>query len=85
MFLSPVFRSTLASTAGVSIELFNTDGAQGAARGAAIGAGAVRPGDGAFKGLERIASVDPDANRGRYREAYALWLDRLGRLLPKNA
>ena len=32
MFLSPVFRKTLANVADVKIELYNTDGAQGAAR-----------------------------------------------------
>ena len=39
MFLSPVFRQTLASISGTIIELYNTDGSAGAARGAGIGAG----------------------------------------------
>ncbi len=39
MFLSPIFRETLANCTGVGIELYETDGAQGAARGAAVGAG----------------------------------------------
>jgi len=84
MFLSPIFRSTLASTAGVSIELFNTDGAQGAARGAAIGAGAVSAASGAFRGLQRIASVEPDRETGPYRDAYAVWHDRLTSLFLKE-
>ncbi len=84
MFLSPIFRTTLASTADVSIELFNTDGAQGAARGAAIGAGAVTPQDGAFRGLGRIASVDPESETGPYREAYAAWQDGLTRILSRE-
>ena len=39
MFLSPIFCKTLATITGVPIELFNTDNAVGAARGAAMGAG----------------------------------------------
>ncbi|MCG8579490.1 MAG: carbohydrate kinase, partial [Bacteroidales bacterium] len=39
MFLSPVFRQTLADISGSTIELYETDGALGAARGAAYGAG----------------------------------------------
>ena len=39
LFLSPIFRETLATITGVQIELYDTDGALGAARGAAVGAG----------------------------------------------
>jgi hypothetical protein len=39
LFLSPVFRQTLATISGATIELYDTDGAAGAARGAAVGAG----------------------------------------------
>src|SRR3546814_15265064 len=39
MFLSPVFRETLSSLTGATIQLYDTDGATGAARGAGVGAG----------------------------------------------
>ena len=39
LFLSDIFRQTLADTTGAVIELYDTDGAAGAARGAGIGAG----------------------------------------------
>ena len=39
MFLSPIFRETLAGVSGATIELYDTDGSVGAARGAGIGAG----------------------------------------------
>ena len=39
MFLSPVFCDTLAGITSSPIELYNTDGAQGAARGAGVGMG----------------------------------------------
>ena len=37
MFLSPIFRETLASVSGAVIELYDTDGAAGAAKAAGIG------------------------------------------------
>jgi len=43
MFLSPVFRDTLAGITGATIELYDTDGSQGAAKGAGMGVGYYRP------------------------------------------
>jgi xylulokinase len=39
LFLSPIFRQTLATLTNTEIHLYNTDGSLGAARGAAVGAG----------------------------------------------
>jgi xylulokinase len=77
MFLSPVFCKTLASVAGVTINLYNTDGAQGAARAAAVGAGIVPRLEDAFKGLAALQRIEPDANKADYLEAYNRWLTRL--------
>ena len=77
LFLSPVFREALASVADVSIELYNTDGAQGAARGAGIGLGHFSI-DEAFQGLNRIASIEPDPKmQNSYHEAYLRWEEKL--------
>jgi xylulokinase len=81
MFLSPVFCQTLASVAGVGIELYNTDGAQGAARAAAVGAKLVPSVKEAFKGLARIRSIEPDKKRDAYLEAYQAWLEPLKKIL----
>jgi len=81
MFLSPVFCKTLASVAGVTIELYNTDGAQGAARAAAVGAGIVPRLQDAFKGLRAIQSIEPETNKDAYLEAYSRWLEPLKRSL----
>jgi xylulokinase len=81
MFLSPVFCQTLASVAGIGIELYNTDGAQGAARAAAVGAGLVPSVKEAFKGLARIKSIEPDKNREAYLNAYHAWLEPLKRVM----
>jgi xylulokinase len=74
MFLSPLFCKTLASVAGVTIELYNTDGAQGAARAAAVGATIVPHLRDAFKGLAALRSIEPETNKDDYLEAYSRWL-----------
>ena len=74
MFLSPIFRQTLASISGATIELYNTDGSVGAARGAGIGVGFYKNYDEAFANLKKVATVEPDAtNIARYQEAYERW------------
>jgi len=73
MFLSPVFRSTLASVSGAAIELLDTDGAVGAAKGAGIGAGIYKDHDEAFSSVKVIEVVEPASDRTPYLEAYARW------------
>lgn len=74
MFLSPLFRDTLAGTTGATIELYDTDGAVGAAKGAGVGAGIYADTDEAFATLQKLAVIEPDAaNAAAYREAYARW------------
>jgi xylulokinase len=81
MFLSQVFCKTLASVADVKIELYNTDGAQGAARAAAVGAGLVPSVKDAFRGLSRVHSIEPETNKSDYLEAYNRWLEPLKQTL----
>ena len=74
MFLSPLFRDTLAGTTGATIELYDTDGAVGAAKGAGIGAGIYASADEAFATLRRLAIIEPhDSDASAYREAYDRW------------
>lgn len=74
MFLSPIFRDTLASVSGAVIELYDTDGAAGAAKGAGIGAGIYASPKEAFASLRKIMTIEPDTkNCDRYQDAYALW------------
>jgi len=82
MFLSPVFRETLANISGATIELYNTDGSVGAARGAGIGAGYYSGFEEAFSGLKRLEVVEPDQNKVKATEAaYQKWLDTLNRFI----
>lgn len=81
MFLSPVFRDTLAGVSGATIELYDTDGSVGAAKGAGIGAGIYRDHDEAFATLEKLQVIEPDdTHRKEYLHAYAEWKEQLAKL-----
>ena len=78
MFLSPIFRDTLASVSGATIELFETDGSVGAAKGAGIGSGIYSNPQEAFASLKRLAVIEPDAaHREEYHAAYRRWKEIL--------
>lgn len=85
MFLSPIFRSTLASISGATIELYNTDGSVGAARGAGIGSGYYKNAEEAFASLQKVEVIEPDVkNRTKYQEAYEKWSWALKTKLPER-
>lgn len=74
MFLSPLFRETLAGVTGATIELYDTDGSVGAAKGAGIGAGIYKDNDEAFATLEKLEVIEPKpSDRQAYADAYARW------------
>ena len=74
MFLSPLFAEAFATLSGATVELYNTDGSQGAARGAGIGAGIYSGPEDAFTGLEPVKSIAPNAGlTDAYRAAYTNW------------
>ena len=78
MFLSPVFGQTLANITGAVIELYNTDGAVGAARGAGIGSGFYTGFDEAFASLKKLETIEPDVSkREETGLAYEKWLKLL--------
>lgn len=72
MFLSPVFRQTLSNITGASIELYNTDGSIGAARGAGIGNGQYNSVKEAFTYLKMIKIIEPKKDK-RIDETYQVW------------
>jgi xylulokinase len=82
MFLSPVFREAFVNTIGARLELFDTDGAQGAAIAAGIGAGAYTNESEAFRGLTVIQSQEPEnILREKYLSGYKKWSDYLAKAL----
>ena len=78
MFLSPLFRDTLATISGATIRLFDTDGSVGAARGAGLGSGIYANENEAFASLYRLATVEPRKDMEiPLAEAYQRWKEIL--------
>lgn len=78
LFLSPIFLEALATTAHATIQLYDTDGAAGAAKGAGIGAGIYRDSDEAFTTLKLIDTVHPSDDKAEaYHTAYDNWKNNL--------
>ena len=82
MFLSPLFAEAFATVTQAGVELYNTDGSQGAARGAGIGAGLYGGPEDAFVGLEPVRTVEPNEKLASvYKQAYERWEDVLNQQL----
>lgn len=82
MFLSPLFAEAFATTTGAVVELYNTDGSAGAARGAGIGAGIFENYAQAFAGLKKTGIIKPNKElRQQYTDAYRKWIEILNQKL----
>lgn len=82
MFLSPIFRNTLAGITGATIELYNTDGSVGAARGAGVGSGYYKSFDEAFSNLKKLETIVPDNSKtAEYQDAYNNWKKELEKVI----
>ncbi len=82
IFLSPVFTEALAGVTGTVIELYDTNGAVGAAKGAGIGAGIYSSAEEAFRSLKQLEVIEPDGLKAdKYCSAYELWKERLDRVM----
>ncbi len=85
MFLSPLFCQTLATTSGATIELYETDGSVGAARGAGMGCGIYRDSQEAFASLRRLAAIEPKAEeREACALAYKRWKETLDNIINSH-
>jgi len=74
MFLSPLFAEAFATVTKSVVELYNTDGSQGAARGAGIGAGIYKGPEDAFVGLTPVKTIEPNKKLfSAYSQAYKNW------------
>jgi xylulokinase len=80
MFLSPLFAETFANTTGCTVELYNTDGALGAARAAGAGCGAYPDFRSSFKGMNVVKTYEPSADRAAHVDAYSQWKEELSQL-----
>ena len=82
MFLSPIFRDTLAGITGATIELYNTDGSVGAARGAGVGSGYYKSFNEAFSNLKILETIEPNnSKKAEYQNAYDNWKKSLDKAI----
>jgi xylulokinase len=82
MFLSPVFRKVFSDVTGGVLEIYDTDGAQGAARAAGVGVKYYANFDESFIGLKKIVQIEPDKTlKDDYNMMYLRWKDNLERFL----
>lgn len=85
MFLSPIFRETLAGVTGATIELYDTDGSVGAAKGAGMGAGIYKDNNEAFATLEKLEVIEPKlSDAAAYADAYGRWVEYLENFNKNN-
>ncbi len=85
MFLSPVFREAFCNTVDTQLQLYDTDGAVGAARGAALGNGFYESYEEAFRNLECLESIAPDRSKtAQYKEVYQQWKSELEKKLSHD-
>jgi xylulokinase len=78
MFQSSIFREALSCITGTEIDLYNTDGSIGAARGAGIGCGYYKSAREAFAGLKTVGVTLPQKSKtANYEKAYSEWLSHL--------
>ena len=82
LFLSPLFREAFANSTGSVLELYDTDGSEGAARGAGLGAGIFSDEKEAFIGLNIIETIEPELQKTKlYTTAYQNWIEELNAII----
>ncbi|MDQ7041652.1 MAG: FGGY family carbohydrate kinase [Rhodothermus sp.] len=86
LFLSPLFGRIYATVNRTVVELYDTDGAAGAARGAGVGRGVYPAPEAAFQGVRPVATIEPEPTwQAAYREAYQHWCEILTNQLQAEA
>lgn len=83
MFLSNLFAQTFANCSDCTVELYNTDGAIGAARGAGYGVKFYPQMKDCFRGMEIVRKIEPEKNNSAWiKEIYERWKEGLKSLIP---
>ncbi|MFN8356214.1 MAG: FGGY family carbohydrate kinase [Spirosomataceae bacterium] len=82
LFLSELFGQTLVNLTQTPVELYDTDGAKGAALGAGIGLGIFRKPQDAFSKLRKLGVIEPQVSDSEaYETLYQSWKSELNRFL----
>jgi xylulokinase len=81
LFMSPVFREAFVNTMNVKLELYDTNGAIGAALGAGVGASIYSSLPEALAGLNKRMEIKPENEKTqKYQEAFGRWKNKLSDL-----
>jgi xylulokinase len=82
MFLSPIFTETLVNTTNVPVEMYDTNGAKGAALASGVGVGVFANLKEALSNLTKIDTIYPSENNKEvYIAGYEKWKTNLERIL----
>ena len=74
LFLSMLFREAFVNTSGIDLEIYDTNGSQGAARAAALGIGYYSNEKEAFNNLKLITKLKPNKSlQKKYFKYYSGW------------
>ncbi len=85
LFLSDTFQDIFAHVTDTNFELYNTDGAAGAARGAAYGIGHYSSFDEMFSTLKCIKRIEPVRSKvEQYKDLYGKWSEYLDRFINES-
>lgn len=84
LFQSKIFQTAFVNSCNTELELYNTDGSQGAARGAGIGVGFYKSEDEAFDGLKMIDRVTISEKLvNDYNKLYQQWKSKLNLIVKE--
>ena len=80
LFLSDIFKTIFANVTDTPLEIFNTDGATGAARGAALGFGIFETIEEAFDDLHLLEVIEPNSElSSMYKESFEGWKETISK------
>ena len=80
LFLSDIFKTIFANVTDTPLEIFNTDGANGAARGAALGFGIFETMEEAFDDLQLLEVIEPNSELcTMYKESFEGWKETISK------
>ena len=83
LFQSRIFAETIATLCNSHIEMLDTTGAVGAAKGAGFGAGVYSSLREALGSTPKVGAYEPLSNADAYTAAYRVWLNQLHKLSNK--
>ena len=80
LFLSGIFKTIFTNVTDTPLEIFNTDGATGAARGAALGFGIFETMEEAFDDLHLLEVIEPNTELSSiYKESFEGWKETISK------